>query len=165
MSADLKIVEIKAYPTSFPVPPESRVTLGIGTAIKRDAVVVKVTTAGGLVGWGESHHGRAHTAVAKLIETTLRQLVLGMDAADVVGVWRKIYDKQLASHGMGAGTCLAMSGIDQALWDIRAKAVGWPLYKLLGGSAKPIPAYAGGVSLGYQDPKALVAEARPHLEA
>ena len=43
--------------------------------------------------------------------------------------------------------------------------MGWPLYKLLGGSAKPIPAYAGGVSLGYQDPKALVAEARPHLEA
>src|SRR6187455_2657641 len=165
MSADLKIADIKAYPTSFPVPPENRVALGIGTAIKRDAVVVKVTTAGGLVGWGESHHGRAHTAVAKLIETTLRQLVLGMDATDVVGVWKKIYDKQLASHGMGAGTCLAMSGIDQALWDIRAKAVGWPLYKLLGGSAKPIPAYAGGVSLGYQDPKALVAEARPHLEA
>ena len=88
-----------------------------------------------------------------------------MDAADVVGVWKRIYARQLASHGMGAGACLAMSGIDMALWDIRGKAVGWPLYKLLGGSAKPIPAYAGGVSLGYQDPKALVAEARPHLEA
>jgi L-alanine-DL-glutamate epimerase-like enolase superfamily enzyme len=87
MSADLKIVELKAYPTSFPVPPENRVALGIGRAIKRDAVVVKATTAGGLVGWGESHDGRAHTAVAKLIETTLGQLVLGMDAADVVGVW------------------------------------------------------------------------------
>ncbi|HVQ60661.1 MAG TPA: mandelate racemase/muconate lactonizing enzyme family protein, partial [Burkholderiales bacterium] len=68
--ADLRIVEISAFPTSFPVPPEQRVTLGIGTAVKRDAVVVKVKTAGGLVGWGESHHGRAHTAVAKLIETT-----------------------------------------------------------------------------------------------
>ena len=65
--ADLKIVEVSAYPTSFPVPPQQRVTLGIGTAVKRDAVVVKVRTAGGLVGWGESHHGRAHTAVAKLI--------------------------------------------------------------------------------------------------
>src|SRR5204863_1147460 len=136
MNADLKITDIKAFPTSFPVPPESRVALGIGTAIKRDAVVVKVTTAGGLVGWGESHHGRAHTAVAKLIETTLRQLVLGMDASDVVGVWKKIYDKQLASHGMGAGTCLAMSGIDLALWDIRGQAAGMPLYKLLGGSRK-----------------------------
>jgi L-alanine-DL-glutamate epimerase-like enolase superfamily enzyme len=165
MSADLKIADLKAYPTSFPVPPENRVALGIGTAIKRDAVVVKVTTAGGLVGWGESHHGRAHTAVAKLIETTLRQLVLGMDAADVVGVWKKIYDKQLASHGMGAGTCLAMSGIDMALWDIRGKAAGMPLYKLLGGARRPVPAYAGGVSLGYQPPAQLLEELGKSLEA
>ncbi len=163
MSADLRIAEIKAYPTSFPVPPEHRVALGIGTAIKRDAVVVKVTTAGGLVGWGESHHGRAHTAVAKLIETTLRQLVLGMDAADVVGVWKRIYDKQLASHGMGAGTCLAMSGIDCALWDIRGQAAGMPLYRLLGGATKGIPAYAGGVSLGFQPPGPLIDEIRRNL--
>jgi L-alanine-DL-glutamate epimerase-like enolase superfamily enzyme len=165
MSADLKIVELRAFPTSFPVPPESRVALGIGTAIKRDAVVVKVTTAGGLTGWGESHHGRAHTAVAKLIETTLKQLVLGMDAADVVGVWQKIYDKQLASHGMGAGTCLAMSGIDMALWDIRGKAAGMPLYKLLGGARRPVPAYAGGVSLGYQPPAQLIEELKKSLAA
>jgi L-alanine-DL-glutamate epimerase-like enolase superfamily enzyme len=66
---------------------------------------------------------------------------------------------------MGAGTCLAMSGIDMALWDIRGKALDAPLYRLLGGSSKPIPAYAGGVSLGYQDPKALVAEAQPLAEA
>ena len=165
MPADLRIADLKAFPTSFPVPPEHRVALGIGTAIKRDAVVVKVTTAGGLVGWGESHHGRAHTAVAKLIETTLRQLVLGMDSADVVGVWKKIYDKQLASHGMGAGTCLAMSGIDMALWDIRGKAAGMPLYKLLGGARKGIPAYAGGVSLGYQPPAQLIEELRKSLDA
>jgi D-galactarolactone cycloisomerase len=163
MHADLKIAELKAYPTSFPVPPEHRVALGIGTAVKRDAVVVKVTTAGGLVGWGESHHGRAHTAVAKLIDTTLRQLVLGMDAADVVGVWKKIYDKQFASHGMGAGTCLAMSGIDMALWDIRGKAAGMPLYQLLGGAKRGIPAYAGGVSLGYQAPGPLIDEIRRNL--
>ncbi|MDH4096180.1 MAG: mandelate racemase/muconate lactonizing enzyme family protein [Betaproteobacteria bacterium] len=165
MPADLRIADLKAYPTSFPVPPAHRVALGIGTAIKRDAVVVKVTTASGLVGWGESHHGRAHTAVAKLIDTTLRQLVLGMDAADVVGVWKKIYDKQLASHGMGAGTCLAMSGIDMALWDIRGKAAGMPLYRLLGGARRGIPAYAGGVSLGYQPPAQLIEELGKSLDA
>ena len=71
----MKIVEIKAYPTSFPVPPGNSVTLGIGRAVKRDAVIVKVTTEDGIVGWGESHHGRSPGAVAKLVETTLRQLV------------------------------------------------------------------------------------------
>ena len=164
-TADLRIRDVTAFATSFPLPPESNVRLGVGRAVKRDSVVVKVTTEGGLVGYGESHHGRAHSAVAKLVNTTLRQLVVGMDATDTIGVWKKIYDKQLASHGMGAGTCLAMSGIDMALWDIRGKAVGWPLYKLLGGAARPIPAYAGGVSLGYQEPSALIDEARPHVEA
>jgi L-alanine-DL-glutamate epimerase-like enolase superfamily enzyme len=161
---DLKISDVRAYPTSFPVPPERRVALGIGTAVKRDAVLVKVTARGGLVGWGEAHHGRAHTAVAKLIDTTLRQLVLDMDADDVTGVWDRMYRFQLASHGMGAGACLAMSGIDMALWDIRGKAAGVPLYRLLGGSRKGIPAYAGGVSLGYQPPQQLIEEARASLE-
>jgi D-galactarolactone cycloisomerase len=160
---DLRIADVQAYPTSFPIPPERRVALGIGTAVKRDAVLVKVTTRGGLVGWGEAHHGRAHTAVAKLIDTTLRQLVLDRDADDVTGAWDRMYRFQLASHGMGAGACLAMSGIDMALWDIRGKAAGVPLYRLLGGARRGIPAYAGGVSLGYQPPQQLVEEARASL--
>jgi D-galactarolactone cycloisomerase len=160
----MKIADIKAYPTSFPVPPQDRVALGIGTAVKRDAVVVKVTTDEGITGWGEAHHGRAHTAVAKLIETTLRQLVLGMDALATTDVWEKLYRAQLASHGMGAGACLAISGIDMALWDIKGKALKQPLYRVLGGASKPIAAYAGGVSLGYQPEGELVAEARKSLE-
>ena len=163
--SSLRITEIRAFPTSFPVEPKDSVTLGIGRAVKRDAVIVKVETEGGVTGWGEAHHGRCPGAVAHIVNTTLRQLVLGQDANDTTGVWKKVYDKQLASHGMGAGACLALSGIDMALWDIRGKALKIPLYKLLGGRARPIPAYAGGVSLGYQEPKALVDEARPHVQA
>src|SRR3954464_9499859 len=161
---DLRITNVQAFPTSFPIPEANRVALGIGTAVKRDAVLVKVTTAQGLIGWGEAHHGRAHTAVAKLIETTLKQLVLGLNANDVVSIWDRMYRFQLASHGMGAGACLAMSGIDMALWDIRGKALGLPFYKLLGGSRKAIPAYAGGGSLGYQPPQKLIEEARKSLD-
>ncbi|MGE5510653.1 MAG: mandelate racemase/muconate lactonizing enzyme family protein [Bacteroidota bacterium] len=161
----MKIAEIKAYPTSYALPQDLDVRLGIGRMVKRDTIIVKVVTQGGLVGWGESHHGRAPGTVAHLVGTTLKQLIVGMDATDVVGIWSRIYKMQLGSHGMGAATSLAMSGIDMALWDIRAKAVGWPLYKLLGGSAKPIPAYAGGVSLGYQPPEQLVEEVRPFVEA
>ncbi|AEC19948.1 mandelate racemase/muconate lactonizing protein [Pusillimonas sp. T7-7] len=163
--SDLKIVDIEAFPVSYPLPEGQGVTLGIGRTVKRDAVVVKVTTAGGIVGYGESHHGRSVIAIATLINTTLRHLALGMNADDVVGVWARIYKMQLGSHGMGAATSMAMSGIDQALWDIRGKAVGWPLWKLLGGSRKPIPAYAGGVSLGYQEPAQLVQEAEPLVES
>src|SRR5438876_6463459 len=42
-----------------------------------------------LVGWGEAHHGRAPGAVAHLVNTTLRQLVLGLDATNVVGAWQR----------------------------------------------------------------------------
>jgi len=161
---NMKIRELKAYPVSVPVPEDKQVRVGIGRMVKRDAVVVRVKTEDGIVGYGESHHGRCPGAVAHLVNTTLSDLVLGMDAADVVGVWSKIYKMQLGSHGMGAGCCLAMSGIDMALWDIRGKAVDWPLYRLLGGSRKPIPAYAGGVSLGYQKPASLVDEVRANLD-
>jgi len=160
----VKIVDVKAYPTSFPIPAQNRVALGIGTAVKRDAVVVKVTTDEGITGWGEAHHGRAHTAVAKLIETTLKQLVVGMDPLAIVAVWEKLYRNQLASHGMGAGACLAISGIDMALWDIKGKALKLPLYSLLGGVRRAVPAYAGGVSLGYQPEAELVTEARKSVD-
>jgi len=160
----MKIVGVTAYPVSFPIPPQNRVALGIGTAVKRDAVVVKITTDEGVTGWGEAHHGRAHTTVAKLIETTLQQLIMGMEVHNVVGVWEKMYRYQLASHGMGAGACLAISGIDMALWDIRGKALGLPLYRLLGGTRRAIPAYAGGVSLGYQPPAQLIEEAKKSID-
>ena len=155
---DLRITDVTAFPASFPV--KKPVTLGIGRAVKRDAVLVRVTTADGIVGWGEAHHGRCPGAIAKLLDTTMRQLVVGMDASDVIGIWSRIYRMQLASHGMGTAAALAMSGIDLALWDIRGKAVGWPVYKLLGGKSREIPAYAGGISLGYQEPAQLNDEIR-----
>ena len=62
----------------------------------------QLTTEDGLVGWGESHHARAPGTIGHLVNTTLRGLVLGMDATDTVGIWAKIYKYQLGSHGMGA---------------------------------------------------------------
>jgi L-alanine-DL-glutamate epimerase-like enolase superfamily enzyme len=161
----LPVREVQAIPISFPVDPKDSVTLGVGRTIKRDAVIVKVVTENGITGWGEAHHGRCPGAVAHIVNTTLKALVVGCDAHDVTGIWSRMYQRQLASHGMGAGACLAVSGIDMALWDIRAKALGIPLYRLLGGTSRPVPVYAGGVSLGYQEPKSLVDEARVHVES
>ena len=159
----MKIVELKAYPISFKVPEGANVALGIGRTVKRDAVIVKIVTEDGITGWGEAHAARAPGAVAQLANTTLRQLVVRQDAGDIVGIWNRMYRMQLASHGMGAGAAIAMSGIDMALWDIKGKAAGWPLYRLLGGSAKPMAAYAGGISLGFQEPAKLVEEAQSYV--
>src|SRR6478735_4999888 len=155
----MKIADLRAVPISFPVPADKSVRLGIGRSVKRDSVLVRVETDEGHVGWGEAHHGRCPGAIAKLIDTTISELVVGMDAMNVVGVWQRVYQMQLASHGMGYAAAMALSGLDLALWDIRAKSAGWPLYKLLGGASKPIKAYAGGISLGYQPPQSLAQEA------
>ncbi len=160
----MKIKSIQAVPVSYRVPEGHNVTLGIGRAVKRDAVLVKVTTDDGIVGWGEAHHGRCPGAIAKLIDTTISELTLGMDALDTVGVWQKIYRMQLASHGMGYASVMALSGLDLALWDIKGKAFNLPLYRMLGGASRTAPAYAGGISLGYQDPKSLAEEAQMHVD-
>lgn len=160
----MKIDRITAIPLSFCFPEGKSVAMGIGTARKRDVVIVKIQTSDGLVGYGEAHPGRSPGAVASLINNTLAPLLQGRDASDVVGAWDVVHRMQLASHGLGAGAALALSGVDMALWDIRGKAANMPLYRMLGGSPRRIPAYAGGVALGYQPPASLAEEATSYVE-
>lgn len=150
--------------TALSVPVTGGARLGIGRVVKRDTVLVKVEGSGGIIGYGEAHHARAANVVAHVVNTALREACLGRPCDDVVGLWSMVYKIQLKSHGLGAATAMALSGIDMALWDLRAKAAGWPLYRLLGGACRPIPAYAGGVALGWQAPEALVDEIRPLVE-
>ena len=152
----MKIANVTAQALSVPV--KDGIVFGIGKVLRRDTVLVRIETDDGIVGYGESHHGRAAGSVANIVNSLLRHWVIGADPTDVVGIWQRIYTMQLRSHGLGAATSIAMSGIDQALWDIRGKATGWPLYKLLGGSARKVKAYAGGVSLGWSEPEALCDE-------
>lgn len=159
----MRITEIKAVPISFRIPEGKNVRLGIGRAVKRDAVLVRVTTDEGIIGWGEAHHGRCPGAIAKLIDTTMQELVLDADPLDSNGVWSRVHRMQLASHGMGAAATMALSAIDIALWDIRGKAAGLPIYRLLGGGKRPTPAYAGGISLGWQAPETLAEEAASYV--
>ncbi len=139
--------------------------MGIGATTKRDTIIVRVETDEGLKGYGEAHPGRSPGAVTSLVNKTLDPMLAGMDPCDVVGVWARVNRMQLSSHGLGAGAALALSGIDMALWDIRGKAANMPLYRLLGGSRKRMPAYAGGISLGFQAPESLVEEAREYVAA
>ena len=154
---DLTIASIEALPCSVPL--KQAVTQGLGSVSKRDTVIVKVTTADGLTGYGESYNGRAPLAVAATIDTTLRDLLTGMDAAAATDVWARFESRVLANHGTCAACVCAMSGIDMALWDVKGKALGLPLYRLLGGTARPVPAYAGGFALGYAAPAAVTDEA------
>src|SRR5258708_33829374 len=87
LGSDLKIINIEAYAPSYPLAQTGSVTLGVGRAIKRDAVGVKVTTAGGSVGYGEPHHGRSHTGIARLVNVPCRQATVVVARPARTGPW------------------------------------------------------------------------------
>jgi L-alanine-DL-glutamate epimerase-like enolase superfamily enzyme len=160
---DLTITSVEALACSVPL--RQAVTQGLGSVTKRDTVVVKVTTADGVVGWGESYNGRAPLAVAATVNTTLRDLFTGRDAWSATAIWDVFERRVLANHGTCGGCVCAMSGVDMALWDLKGKALGLPLYRLLGGVSRPVPAYAGGFALGYAAPGAVADEALSQVAA
>ena len=159
----MKITAITAIPLSFRLDQGKTVTMGIGSTTKRDTIIVRVETTEGITGYGEAHPGRSPGAVVSLIHNTLAPMLIGMKATDVIGVWKRVHRMQLSSHGVGSGASLGLSGIDMALWDIRGKAAKMPLYELLGGSKRRLPAYAGGISLGYQPKESLAEEAQEYV--
>ncbi len=136
------------------------VRLGLGANTKRDCVVVRVTADDGTVGYGEAHHGQNPTAMAEVVEKGLGSLVLGADPFDTEGIWARLCRQQVVTHGLGAGSVIALSGIDIALWDLKGKLLGQPVYRLLGGAKRKIRAYAGGLSLGFKPPEVLEGEVR-----
>jgi galactonate dehydratase len=95
--------------------------------------LVKITTDTGLVGWGETTlEGRPQSTVAAVDE--IGGYLIGKDPLRIEHHWQHIY--RSAFYRSGAVRMTALSGIDQALWDIAGKHYGVPVYKLLGGAVR-----------------------------
>jgi L-alanine-DL-glutamate epimerase-like enolase superfamily enzyme len=90
--------------------------------------------------------GRNGAAVDATLARELPELVLGEDADLIERLWRKLW-WALHYGGRGGPTVLAISAFDVALWDLKAKRAGLPLWKLLGGHDPKVPCYAGGIDL------------------
>ncbi len=129
----------------------------------RDIVVVKVVTADGIEGLGVTFFGGAMTNTLKQAVDDLGKLIIGDDPRLV----ERIADKlRLAavSSGPGGIFTLALSAIDTALWDIKAKALGLPVAQLLGGHRDVVPAYASGALMRHFTLKEVEASARKLVE-
>jgi len=160
----MKIRDVVAKAVSVPFEGEGRA--GFGRYVKRDAVLIKVETEDGLVGIGEAHHSKSPTVIEKLISANLRPLLLGKDPFQIEGLWQLLYSQTASTHGLGAAGVTALSGIDIALWDLLGKALGQPLYNLLGGRCRQrIRAYVGGLTLGWKGTEELVEEANSYSKA
>ncbi len=94
---------------------------------------LKVETDEGIVGWGEPVvEGRAHTVAAAVDE--LADYLIGKDPRQIEDHWTVLY--RGGFYRGGAIHMSALAGIDQALWDIKGKALGVPVYDLLGGKVR-----------------------------
>src|SRR5215210_6124615 len=104
----------------------------------QDALLVRVTTDAGIVGYGEvdsnpmAAKGAIEGPFSHTTATGLAQVVIGEDPFETERLWHKMYRANIYGGRRGAGFH-AISGIDIALWDIKGKALGMPVWKLLGG--------------------------------
>ena len=102
----------------------------------RDIVVVKVTTKDGIDGLGVTFFGAALTGALKAAVDGLGALIIGDDPRETERIADKLRTAAGTSGPSGIFT-LALSAIDTALWDIRGKALGLPVAKLLGWLPRP----------------------------
>jgi galactonate dehydratase len=125
----------------------------------RNWLFVKLRTDAGLHGWGEGTLEGKESTVRQAIEE-LGQYLVGKDPTAVEQHWAAMY-----RHGFWRGGVVlnsALAALDQAMWDLRGKAAGLPVYRLLGGPTREtIRLYT---HVGIYDPGKMVEDARRDLE-
>lgn len=119
---------------------------GHGRLTHEELILVRVA-ADGLSGLGYAYTiGRGGRAIRALIEHDLAPLLVGQAVDDPAAVWARLWSA-LLYVGRGGLASFAIASVDVALWDLKARALGQPLYRLFGGTSRPIPAYGSGVDL------------------
>jgi len=161
-----RIASIATYPISVPRP------MPVWTAQEESkawaVILTEVKTDDGLVGYGEIH-GAPMTRICEWV-ARFAEIVRGMDALAHEAVWDRLFALTCPRPGAIEGknsvppplprgertqVMAAIAGIDIALWDLKGKAAGMPVWRLLGGENRPLFTYATG---GYYRPGATNAD-------
>ena len=162
----MKITDVRAYVV---VP-----NLAGGSPGKRDDAglaewqwtFVVVDTDEGISGWGESSNVPRNTSLLTGAGVNaIREALIGEDPADIERLWHKVYRRYTYLGSRGFPTTV-LSGVDIALWDIKGKALGRPVYDLLGGKFRDtIRTYANGWFGGCDTPALYAAAAKKVVKA
>ncbi len=126
-------------------------------------ILVQLATDEGLRGVGEAAlaYGRATNAAAGMVKDLVEGLLLGKDPFRIEALWSEMYDHTFWAKGGGPVVFAGMSAVEQALWDIKGKALNLPVYELLGGKCREdVRCYANGWSYRFREPEEQAREAR-----
>lgn len=141
----MKITEVRC--SGYRLPLKRPFTSSRVTMTHRELVLVEVTTSDGNSGTGWcTTAGVGAAAADALITGYLAPMLIGMDPRNTEQIWQRLW---MECHAAGPGgiTTLALSAIDIAMWDLKAKAAGEPLYRLLGGARSAVEVYASAINL------------------
>jgi D-galactarolactone cycloisomerase len=136
----MKIIDVRAHVLEAPLSqPFSYSRAWYAT---RTSLIVEITTDEGLIGWGECY-GPARINAA--VVDSMKPLLVGQDPFRTEWLWHEIYAR-FRDHGQKGSIIQGLSSIDIALWDIKGKALGEPVHRLMGGPIRTqVSAYATGL--------------------
>src|ERR1700742_1231230 len=150
----MKITKVSAIPMSAPVPAEKRHRTDLGTKVKSDATLIRVETQDGIVGIGAALG--SPPIVAAIVEHELAAECIGEDPMFSERIYEKMYNGSRSRPALERGVTQAdesrrrgvimeaIAGIDIAIWDAKAQALGIPLYQALGAARSAVRGYASG---------------------
>ncbi|MBK5933506.1 L-alanine-DL-glutamate epimerase-like enolase superfamily enzyme [Rhodovulum imhoffii] len=139
--------------------PKVRRTDAIQSFESQETPIVRIVDTDGAVGTGYSYTiGTGGPSIVALLEKTLAPRLIGRDAEEIEAIWNSLL---MATHStaVGAITSLALAAIDTALWDLRCRRAGLPLWRLAGGSKRSVPLYTTEGGWLHIETQALVEEA------
>jgi L-alanine-DL-glutamate epimerase-like enolase superfamily enzyme len=120
---------------------------------RRRALYLKIHSDAGVAGL----YGPIDSDAAMFVDCVLRRHLSGQDPLAYEAFWDEMF--RASRHSRGSHYLMGLSAIDNALWDLRGRLLGLPVYRLLGGSRRQVRAYAS--CLGFsQEPVAMQAKAR-----
>ncbi len=104
----------------------------------RQPILVQLLTDQGVTGLGDAAmaYGSGAESAAAMIKELVRQFVNGKDPFPIEAIWSDMYDHTFWAKGGGTVIFAGISAIEQALWDIKGKCLGVPVYEMLGGKMR-----------------------------
>lgn len=144
----MRIARIDVYPLGF--------VRQYPSTFVRSFALIKVQTDSGLVGWGEASDCFGHTnplVIKAIVEEELRRHLIGEDPLAIEAHMRRLQQWVYRTMGLSGAIVQALSGVEIALWDIRGKAMGQPIHRLMGSLRDRVAIYGAGTIAFDQPPE------------